>query len=625
MPESVSLDNTPPPADSALHVLELIADPFYALDAQWRIIYANPPALLAFGRTLDEVRGLVVWDAYPTARDPVFHDRLQQVAREKRGVTFSAQSPSLKRWFEVRCHPCLDGVAVYLKDIHEQKTAEEALKQHTLALQAAERRLSLLLESIGDHLVSYDRQWRYTFVNDGAARALGMPKEALLGRSIWDLFPEAVGNAYWRELQQAAADMKPIISEHYQAVRDTWLENRIYPSSDGVTVFSSDITARKRIEQALAQREKALLAADQRKDEFLGTLAHELRNPLAPIRQAAHIARSPQATASQVRWSHDVVERQVHHMSRLLDDLLDVSRISRGTIHLRMEPVALGAVIDTAIETARPLIDARRQVFHLHNECGALQLEADANRLSQVISNLLSNAAKYTDTGGTIDMHAGIEGGQLVVRVKDSGIGIANENLESVFGMFTQVKSAIDRSEGGLGIGLALVKGIAELHGGSVRAMSDGLGQGSEFVLRLPVGGQAARAEEARESSAARAAPALKILVADDNCDAADTLALLLGLDGHDVRTANDGINALSVALDFRPDIALLDIGMPGLNGFEVATSIRRESWGRHARLIAITGWGKYQDKQRSKEAGFDEHLTKPVDPDALKSLITPG
>jgi len=624
MSEATQLETTTPAA-SALGVLERITDPFYALDSQWRIVYANPPACKAFNRSPDQVCGQVLWDAFPTSREPPFHDKLRQVAREGRGITFEAQSPTLQRWFEVRCHPCLDGVAVYLKDIDERKSAEEALKRHSQALQAAERRLSLLVESIGDHLVSYDHEWRYTFVNEGAARMLGRTKDELLGRSIWDIFPDAIGNQYWHELHEAARTKAPSASEHYYAAWDCWFENRIYPNQDGVTVFSSDITARKRMEHLLAERERALLAADQRKNEFLATLAHELRNPLAPIRQAAHIARSPHASAEQVQWSHSVVERQVHHMSRLLDDLLDVSRISRGSIQLRLEAVALSTVIDAAVETARPLIDARRHTLSIHNHCSTLRLEADPSRLAQVLSNLLSNAAKYTDVGGRIELHADTVEGRLVVRVKDNGIGIVAQDLEAVFGMFTQLNSAIDRSEGGLGIGLALARGIAQLHGGSVQAASDGLGQGSEFVLRIPLHQHADPAVATAGDAGPGASKALKVLVADDNADAAETLAVLLGLDGHEVRTAHDGLAALVVAQSFRPDIALLDIGMPQLNGFELAAAIRREAWGRHTRIIALTGWGQEEDKQQARSAGFDAHLTKPVDPEVLKSLLVPN
>jgi PAS domain S-box-containing protein len=622
MSQALPLDTTVPPSASALRVLERITDPFYALDAQWRIVYANPPALAAFRRTLDEVLGLVIWDAYPSSLDPTFHDRLQQVAREGRGITFEALSPTLARWYEVRCHPCLDGVAVYLKDIHEQKTAEEALRTHTQALQDTEQRLSILLESIGDHLASFDHEWRYTYLNEEAARALGKMPEELLGRSIWEVLPDAAGSPFWNEMHEAASTQRPLTTERYHPESDKWFENRIYPTCNGVTVLSTDITARKRIEQALADRERALVAADQRKNEFLATLAHELRNPLAPIRQAAHIARSPQATPAQVRWSHEVVERQVDLMSRLLDDLLDVSRISRGTIQLRMEPVEINAVIDTAVEIARPMIEARRHTLSVINECGAARLDADANRLSQVLCNLLSNAAKYTDPGGRITLHARIEGAQFVISVEDDGIGIEPDKLDAVFGMFVQVKSAIDRSEGGLGIGLALVKGIVELHGGTVQARSEGLGRGSEFVLRLPVSAHAAVFDAQPGRAHPQSHRMLRVLIADDNQDAAETLALLLGLEGHEVQTAHDGLSALRIAREFEPELALLDIGMPGLNGFELAAAIRRESWGPAARLIAVTGWGKDQDKQRSKEAGFDQHLTKPVDPDALMSLL---
>ena len=377
---------------------------------------------------------------------------------------------------------------------------------------------------------------------------LGKAKEELLGHSIWELFPDAVGNQYWRELHQAAADLRPITSEHYYAAWDRWFENRIYPTSDGVTVFTSDITSRKRMDQALAEREKALVAADQRKDEFLATLAHELRNPLAPIRQAAYIARSALATDAQVRWSHEVVERQVDHMSRLLDDLLDVSRISRGTIQLRLEPVR-----------------ARRGDRHRHRNRAAahrrappclqraqrLRCVAARSRCEPALAGVEQPAVERREVhrhGGRIELHANVQADRLVVRVKDNGIGIAPENLESVFGMFMQVKSSIDRSEGGLGIGLALVKGIVELHGGSVQALSAGIGHGSEFVLRLPIGVRSRRRPMSRQTATRVHAPrALKVLIADDNRDAAETLALLLGLDGHDVRTANDGMLALEV------------------------------------------------------------------------------
>jgi PAS domain S-box-containing protein len=601
--------------DAALRSLEQITDPFYTVDSAWRILYANPPAEAAFGRRLDEIAGKVLWEAFPTARDPLFVDRLRQVARERRGQTFEALSPTLKRWIEVRSLPSGDGVAVYLKDVHERRMAENALV-------AAERRLSLLVRSIEDHLVAYDNEWRASFVNDAAAREFGQPKERLLGRSIHELLPDAIGEPYWHKLLEAQATGVAATLEHHHARCDRWFESRIYPTPEGVTVLSTEITARKRAEQALADRERALVLADRRKDEFLATLAHELRNPLAPIRQAAHIAGLPNATEAQVRWSREVVERQVRHMARLLDDLLDVSRVSMGDIPLRMDTVEVGAIVDTAVETARPMIDARRQQLSLRDDCRTLCIHADANRMAQVLSNLLSNAAKYTLPGGRIELTVRFDDAGLVFSVKDNGIGIAPADLDTVFGMFTQLDSSVDRTEGGLGIGLALVKGIVELHGGSVQARSEGVGHGSEFVVRLPK----ALVVDGPEPQPAPPAPAvprpLRIVIADDNDDAAETLALLLGLDGHEVHKANDGGRALALARALRPDLLLLDVGMPVMNGLEVATAVRAESWSDATRIVALTGWGKDEDRQRALAAGFDRHMTKPVDPEALRQLL---
>ena len=488
-------------------------------------------------------------------------------------------------------------------------------------LEQQQQRLLLLLDSISDHLVSYDREWRFTFVNDGAARMLGRPRADLLGRSVWELFPEAVGNPYWTNLHEAVATRCPMVSEHYFAPWQRWFENHIYPSADGVTVFANDISERKKVQSALAARESALLAADRRKDEFLATLAHELRSPLAPIRQAALLAASPQASPEQVRWSHDVVDRQVQHMSRLLDDLLEVSRISRGGFVLRPVRVLLTEVMDAAVETARPLIDARAHRLTIHNACGDLILLADGRRLSQLLSNLLSNAARYTPPAGQVELRAWLDAGSLCLSVKDDGIGVAAEHLNTVFAMFSQVAPASERSESGLGIGLALVKGIAESHGGSVTAASRGLGHGCEVLVRLPL-------PPLQQRDAVAAVPAttpaarLKVLVADDNHDAACTLAMLLELEGHVVQTAADGREALRLAINFKPDVALLDIGMPGLSGLELAAALRGENWAQGLRLIAVSGWGDDASRARALAAGFDEHVTKPAEPDRLRSLL---
>lgn len=378
-------------------------------------------------------------------------------------------------------------------------------------------------------------------------------------------------------------------------------------------------------QREIANRERAeaaLREADRRKDEFLATLAHELRNPLAPIRQAALISQSPSATEAQKRWSHDVISRQVQHMSLLLDDLLDVSRITRGTLELRRQSTELAAIVEAAVETARPAIDAKRHELLVNIPSATVRFSADPLRLAQVLSNLLTNAAKYTDPEGQIRIDAGVSEGTLTVSVTDTGIGIPPEDIAGVFAMFSQVKSTQDRSEGGLGIGLALAKGLVELHSGTLEARSRGIGFGSEFIVRLPLTPAGVQPSKPESAQRAPGRSSRRVLIADDNRDAAESLAVLLRMDGHDVTIAYDGPQALAMLADAPPEVALLDIGMPGLDGYEVARRVRHGPFGREVTLIAVTGWGQDRDKAEARAAGFDHHFTKPVDPARLSELL---
>ncbi len=380
---------------------------------------------------------------------------------------------------------------------------------------------------------------------------------------------------------------------------------------------SMDITERKQAEQALRE-------ADRKKDDFIATLAHELRNPLAPVRNAVNVLRSIDSGDAQIAWCRDVIERQVDQMARLLDDLLDVSRLTRGSFHLRSEPFDLGEAVTQAIEMARPHIDTARQTLSLDWPALPMAVQGDRTRLAQVFSNLLINASKFTPEGGRIGLAARTEGREVVVTVSDDGIGIDAQQIDHIFEMFGQVESALSRSQGGLGIGLSLAKGLVDLHGGHIRARSEGVGRGSEFVVHLPLG-QAAGLPEA--SLGVADAPATtcaryRILVADDLADSADSLAMLLQLEGHEVRVAYDGEQALALAESFRPDVALLDVGMPKLNGLEVCGRIREQHWGQRMTLVAQTGWGQASDRQRSRDAGFDHHIVKPIDPEKLIALL---
>lgn len=382
-----------------------------------------------------------------------------------------------------------------------------------------------------------------------------------------------------------------------------------------------DVTRRKQLEAEQQRHIQDLHEIDRRRTEFLATLAHELRNPLAPIRHATLLAQSPQANAEQVQWSLTVIHRQTAHMARLLDDLLEASRVSRGALELRLEPVELTTVMDMAIETARPLIELKGHVLNNHTPTTPIWLNGDAVRLAQVFSNLLTNAAKYTPPQGQISIQVELVDEQVCVRVCDTGIGIAPDVLPRLFEMFAQADQALEHAQGGLGIGLALVRGLIQLHGGRVEAHSAGLDRGSEFSVHLPRIAAAAPHLTVPTPLQKPIVPR-RILIADDNRDAADSLAVLLELDGHEVHVAYDGAEALEQCLRQQPHLALLDIGMPKIDGYELARRIRAQSWGQEIKLVAITGWGQRADSTRALEAGFSVHLTKPVTSQALATVL---
>jgi two-component system CheB/CheR fusion protein len=499
-------------------------------------------------------------------------------------------------------------------------------------------RLAAIVASSDDAIVSKTLDGLIQSWNAGATRIFGYQESEVIGKPITIIIPP--------ELQEEERRILALVRhgervDHFDTIRLTKDGRRIAISltvspvrdSSGTIVGASkvarDVSERKAAEEALRESElrlraseEALLDADRRKDEFLALLAHELRNPLAPIRYALAANKKQGRTADQQRRAEEVIERQVTHMSRLLDDLLDVSRITRGTLELKKSPTELTLVVGSAIETARPVLDAKHHTLALDLPQQAVRLDADAVRLAQVFSNLLINAAKYTDPGGRIVLRATQQGNELTVAISDNGIGISEDMKPRLFTLFSQAQSAMGRSEGGLGVGLSLVRGLVSLHGGTVEARSDGLGKGSEFIVRIPVGA----ALEHPESDVAADVPVpgagLKILVVDDSRDAADTCAILLELSGHHVQTAYTGQRALELADSFRPHVLLLDIGLPDFDGYQLAKKIRATPWGRGTVLIAVTGWGQEADRRRAFEAGFDQHLTKPIAAETVESLL---
>jgi signal transduction histidine kinase/ActR/RegA family two-component response regulator len=413
---------------------------------------------------------------------------------------------------------------------------------------------------------------------------------------------------------------------HFKTGEARWMAYKVVTLTDAagqpvaLATVSQDITVRKALEDNLRSLAGDLSEADRRKDEFLAILAHELRNPLAVIHNAVQVQLRASGDAKAVASTSEMLERQIGQMGRLVDDLLDMSRITQGKIELRRERVALTTVVAQAVEAARPFYKSRRHELTVALPQEEMYLDADPARVAQVVGNLLSNAGKFTDDGGRIWLSVERDDWQAVIRVRDTGIGIAVEELPRLFDMFTQVDSSLERTREGLGIGLTLVKTLVEMHGGTVEARSEGLGRGSEFVVRLPILAEASiphPRETIRGPTVRR-----RVLIVDDNEDSAESLAMLLQLSGHETHVAHDGLEATEMAQCVRPDVILLDIGLPGLNGYQVCRRIREQPWGRDLTLVAVTGWGQQKDRQRAREAGFDTHIVKPVDHEDLLKLL---
>lgn len=531
-----------------------------------------------------------------------------------------------KRDYSFRAEKMTDDEVGVVTDAFNKMLDE--VQRHARALETSEKLYRAIGESINYGVWVTDAEGRAIYVSDSFLKLVGLTADQAVDEGWAHVLHEDDMEdtlKAWRECARSG-------SMWYREHRVLGVDGKYHAIlAQGVPIRdeSGKITRWAGINldiSRLKNTERALLEADRRKDEFLATLAHELRNPLAPIRNAVRILDSDAADERQRKWGREVIARQVQRMSLLLDDLLDVARITRGQLELKRDYVELKAVVGDGVETARPLLDAKRHKLTVELPAEPVRLEADPLRLSQVIGNLLTNAAKYTDTGGLITLSARVAHAELVISIRDNGIGLQPESIPGLFTMFSQVNSAIDRAEGGLGIGLALVKGLVALHGGRVEVKSEGLGRGSEFIVHLPNHVLAPKqvAVEETDSVAANASDLrrARVLVADDNRDAAESLGMVLRFVGYEVAIAFNGADALALAAQHRPAAAIIDIGMPGMSGHEVARRMRLEAWGRNAVLIALTGWGQDQDKQAAKAAGFDEHLTKPVDPDQVERVL---
>ncbi|THC46909.1 hybrid sensor histidine kinase/response regulator [Massilia sp. Mn16-1_5] len=486
------------------------------------------------------------------------------------------------------------------------------------ALRAERDRSRYIFDTMVEGFALMDPDWTITRMNAEGLRICHKTAEEVVGRNHWKLFPEVEGSEAGHMLHRAMEQRVAGAVEYRLPPLDGrggWNEIRAFPTQDGgIAVFFREITDRK-------QAEEQLKVADQRKDEFLAMLAHELRNPLAPISAAAMLLDMGSLNETRVRHSSAIIGRQVRHMTRLVDDLLDVSRVTRGLIELDRSLLDVRAIVDEAVEQVRPQLGARRQRLSLHLPSVPLTVEGDRARLVQVLANLLGNAVKYTPEDGAIEIGAEIRDGKLVLAVSDNGIGMEPELTARAFDLFAQAKRSSDRSQGGLGLGLALVRNLVELHGGTVTCASPGLGQGSTFTVTLPLAAGAASAQALPEA-ASRRAGGLRLLVVDDNVDAATTLAMLLEASGHEVFIEHESLRALELARSARPDACLLDIGLPDIDGNELARRLRAQPETAHSVLIAVSGYGQEADRRLALDAGFAHHLVKPVDLENLMAVL---
>ena len=492
------------------------------------------------------------------------------------------------------------------------------------ALRESERLYRAIGESIDYGVWVCDAEGRNTYVSESFLKLIGMTQEQCSGYGWGEvLHPEDRERTFaaWSECVRAGGNWD--VEHRVHGVDGRW--HSVLARGVPVRNDCDDVVAWAGINleiDRLKQVEEELRELDTRKDEFLATLAHELRNPLAPLRNGLEVMRLAAANPPTVEKARGMMERQLAHMVRLVDDLLDVSRVSRGKIELRREEVELAAMLRSAIETSQPLMADRRHELVVEIPAARVAVDGDMTRLVQVFGNLLNNAAKYTEPGGRIELGVEVLGGEVEVAIRDNGIGIPFEMQTRVFDVFTQVDRSLEKAQGGLGIGLSIAKRLVEMHGGSIRVRSDGHGKGSEFVVRLPVKVAHEPAAAAPQARAGVPGPRHRILLADDNPDTAETLAIMLGVMGHDVRVTHSAPEAIDAAAQFLPGIILLDIGMPRMNGYEACEKIRAQPGGRDAFIVALTGRGQEEDRERARAAGFDRHLVKPVEPLTLQEMI---
>jgi PAS domain S-box-containing protein len=606
-------------------------------DVHGRYVYANDAAVNAFGKPRAEICGRTDEEVFPTATAAQFRENDRKALASGAGVRVvetlehpdGASHYSIVSKFPI---PGPDGAAALVGGMAIDITEEMRTRA---VLEESKERFRATFEQAAVGIAHVGPDGRWLRVNRKLCEIVGYCPDELLALTFQDItHPDDLEAdlAQVRRLLAGEIETYSMEKRYFRKDRSlVWINLTVSlvrtPQGQPKYFISvvEDITEQKAVRDALRESEERLREANRRKDEFLAMLGHELRNPLAPIRNAAHVLRLLSPADPNLRKARDIIERQVEHMTRLVDDLLDVSRITRGIVTLRKVRVELASVVCQAVETSRHLIEARGHNLTVELAERPVWLDGDATRLAQVFSNLLNNASKYTPDGGHIRLTIEVGPGEAVVRVRDNGVGIAADLLPRLFDLFAQGDRSLARSEGGLGIGLSMVKSLVEMHGGSVLARSDGPGLGSEFIVRLPTlpASLADAAADVVSWDSELASPPRRVLVVDDNVDVAASFSMYLRSGGHDVRIAHNGPAALEAAKEFQPEVVLLDIGLPKMDGYEVARRLREQSEGKNSLLVAVTGYGQEEDRRQAEEAGFDAHLVKPADLTALRRLLT--
>ena len=613
----------------ASEILESITEGFLLLDRDWRFTYLNREGSRILGAAPEEVLGRTLWEAYPGLEGTEFERHYRSAMEGRQTAAFTAFYAGHQRWYEVHVYPSRDGVAVYFRNVTAQRQVESERLRLAEESDRQRRIHEVVLSNTPDLVFTFDLQHRFTYANEALTTMWGIPLAEALGKTTRELgYPEWQADMHDREIEEVIATRKPIHGEvpftgaTGRRVWDYIFAPVIGPGGDVVAIAGTarDTTERRETDEAMAEHSRRLQQADRAKDEFIATLSHELRNPLAPLRNAVALMRMDGNVDPRTAAVVAMMERQVNHLVRLVDDLLEISRVTRGDFTLRLERTQLAGIVRNAIETSAPVVEAHRHALDVSLPDAPVWVDADAVRLAQVVSNLLDNAAKYTPPGGRIEVRLERKDDEAIVRVRDNGPGIEPAARERIFEMFNRGDRAAMLGEGGLGIGLALSRRLAEMHGGRLEVESEGGGRGSEFRVCVPA--REAPASAGRERPAAPGVASRRILVVDDNGDAADSLGMILRELGADVRIEHDGPAAITAFPEFAPDAVLLDIGMPGMDGYDVARALRSRYPERAAKLIALTGWGQEQDRDRARAAGFDHHIVKPADLAALRSLL---